>query len=529
MGGEEWRQMTRGGRRGGRASGHAGGVTKPPLAGWCDANLPATRFVKLAYLVQTQKATAAVVAILKKFQKQATPLSKVQQGILEKELDGAGEWGTAAAPAAPTRSMATGAGAAKGPATRVSPASRGRAGTVPAPVEASRPRRRARRAAGTMAPAEESVAEAGTCHAEVEAKDAEMVWTCQECSTPHRYGGRLCKVCKANRVTTAEVAATLAAGSAEDMATRAANIQMAVDAMMGIGAKTAVIQTAIDEMMTQIEQLKKPAAPAPQPSLPAQLQDAARAVEAAQKRTSDLTALLQSTQVKIEQHVVVRESLGRALELALKTHQAAEAGYAAVMQAGAAPTPNSGPAAAPAASAAPAPASIAVAVAKQVEALNAPDAEMRVRQSMSDCASSWGCTVHQDFPMAKFMAEFLRAGLLAPAAAQSTAAQPHLAAPAATAPTTPKAPAARVTAAPMAAGAVGGALLEARPPHKVESMAKQSEAQSAKTAHGEVQRGEKREAAFAAGRREPEAGEAENKAAFEAGDAGDPSGDGSSM
>ena len=87
--------------------------------------------------------------------------------------------------------------------------------------------------------------------------------------------------------------------------------------------------------------------------------------------------------------------------------------------------------------------------------------------------------------------------------------------------------AAAVTAAPLAAGAVGGALLEARVSLQVESMAKQSAAQSAKAAHGEVQRGEKREAAFAAGRREPEAGEAENKAVFEAEDAGDPSGDGS--
>ena len=130
--------------------------------------------------------------------------------------------------------------------------------------------------------------------------------------------------------------------------------------------------------------------------------------------------------------------------------------------------------------------------------------------------------------MAKFMAEFLRVGLPAPAAAQSAVAQPYLAAPAAAAPTTPKAPAARATVATPAAGAVAGALLEARPPHKVESMAKQSEAQSAKAAHGEVQRGEKREAAFAAARREPEAGEAENKAASEAGDAGDPSDNGSS-
>ena len=128
--------------------------------------------------------------------------------------------------------------------------------------------------------------------------------------------------------------------------------------------------------------------------------------------------------------------------------------------------------------------------------------------------------------MARFLAEMLRTGSLAPAAAQSAAAQPPRAAPGAAAPATPKVPAARTTAAPPAAGAVGVALLEPRVSVQVDSMAKPSAAQAAKTAHGQVQRGGKREAAFAAGRREPEADEAENKAMSEAEEADDPSGDG---
>ena len=71
--GEEWSQMARGGRRGGRASGRAGGGSKLSMADWIDANLPATRFAKLAHLAQTHKATAVAAAIVRKFQEQATP------------------------------------------------------------------------------------------------------------------------------------------------------------------------------------------------------------------------------------------------------------------------------------------------------------------------------------------------------------------------------------------------------------------------------------------------------------------------
>ena len=95
----------------------------------------------------------------------------------------------------------------------------------------------------------------------------------------------------------------------------------------------------------------------------------------------------------------------------------------------------------------------------------------------------------------------------------------------AAAPATPKAPAARAAAAPSAAGAVGGALLEPRVPIQAGSMAKRSAAQEAKEKFAERQRGENREAEYA-GRRDPEAGEAENKAVSDAEEAGDLSGDG---
>ena len=66
------------------------------LSAWCDLNLPSAKSAKIATLVAKKEATEGVVAILKKFQKRGAELSKVQRGILETELDGAGDWSAAA-------------------------------------------------------------------------------------------------------------------------------------------------------------------------------------------------------------------------------------------------------------------------------------------------------------------------------------------------------------------------------------------------------------------------------------------------
>ena len=78
------------------------------LAEWCDGNLPSTRFSKLNWLVSKQRATAEVVAILKRYQKFGATLGACLRRVLEKDLDGAGDWGTAASPPEPSRSMKAG-------------------------------------------------------------------------------------------------------------------------------------------------------------------------------------------------------------------------------------------------------------------------------------------------------------------------------------------------------------------------------------------------------------------------------------
>ena len=78
------------------------------LSEWCDRNMPSNKGAKIATLVAKNVATEGVVAILKKFQKRGAELSKAQRGVLERELDGAGDWSAAATPPEPTRSMKAG-------------------------------------------------------------------------------------------------------------------------------------------------------------------------------------------------------------------------------------------------------------------------------------------------------------------------------------------------------------------------------------------------------------------------------------
>ena len=175
MGSEEWRRKQK------KAS--------TPLATWADNNGVPRR---IAGLVADGQASARVVDILKKGRAIGATLSSAQRTALMGQLRGAWQWhkdGTDA-PAS---------GARRKPAAATAPTFRRRAAlpaeTTPAPVQASRPRRRARRAAGPVVTAEESAAEMVASHADVEIKGAETVWTCLKCTTPHDYDGKQCKFC----------------------------------------------------------------------------------------------------------------------------------------------------------------------------------------------------------------------------------------------------------------------------------------------------------------------------------------------
>ena len=220
------------------------------LAEWCDINLPSARFAKLAWLVQKQKATVEVVAILKKYQKRKAPLSKAQQGVLERELDGAGDWSAAATPAEPTRSLKAGtvadevrvlkkqlaAAAAEFADARRPPLQRGRSGgrapegrertgsrglggrrqaasrqraDAPAAAEGvytvvKRQRLKAKKQRPGAAPtaAASMVAAADVAvEAEDEVLSAVAGWVCACCQTAHRSLTRKCRVCLRPRVT----------------------------------------------------------------------------------------------------------------------------------------------------------------------------------------------------------------------------------------------------------------------------------------------------------------------------------------
>ena len=507
VGGEAWSQVARRGHRGGRAAGRAGGGSEQSMAEWIDSNLPAGRFAKLSSLAQAGNLTTGVVQIVKRVQKLGMPLNKGQLGNLMKELDGAGEWDKTAAPAAHVRSAAATTNAAKGPAARVSSAPRGRAETVPAPAVTAQPRRRARRAARAMAKTEAGVADAGASQDDNMAVGAKLVWTCQECTTPHQFVADWCKLCRAKRVATAEVAAASTADSVEGRAARADALQALIDAMVAAGVNSTAAQSNIGEMKGQIAMLRKPVIPTPQPSRKVLIQNASDAMEAAQKRSLDLAGKLQTKQAKIEQLSTERELLERAMVLALSAQQAAEACYNAVLQAGATATASGGPDAAPA---------VLVAHASLLEALqHTLVAQLRTQHGLEDGVQA------KMLEVARVSFE----GLFEQWGGMFQMAQLPRAATGAAAPATPKAPAARAAAAPSAAGAVGGALLEPRVPIQAGSMARRSAAQEAKEKFAERQRGENREAEYA-GRRDPEAGEAENKAVSDAEEAGDLSGDG---
>ena len=151
-------------------------------------------------------------------------------------------------------------------------------------------------------------------------------WTCTVCLTPHDYVARQCRVCKTKRVPATNVAAAQAASAAEEVAAKVAKLQEAIIVMTAIEAEPGII----DGLKTKIDLLKKPAAPAPVPTQAAQLQAAQQAVEAAERRTSAVTEMVQSTQLRIEQQQRDLEALGRVLANAQQTQRETLAAFAAV-------------------------------------------------------------------------------------------------------------------------------------------------------------------------------------------------------
>ena len=489
MGSEEWRQQTRGRRRGGRSSGRAGGETKPPLADWCDTNLTAARFAKLAWLVQKQKATAAVVAILKKHQEQATPLSKVRQGVLERELDGAGDWGTATAPAGPTRSPKTGKQLAASLAERADvrgpPRQRGRSGgrapegRVRTGSRAQGGRKKQRPGAAPTAAASMAAAADVPVEAEDEVPSAVAGWGCACCLTLHRSLTRKCRVCLRPRVAPAASAAPPAVLSGEEIAAKRAKMMECIASMVEHGA----MPDAVADLQAKVALLSKPVAAPPLPDLVAMLAAATAADVEAQvylaallDRGGELAARLAEAAADVEAHgiaVVKAHEQGKAVAAQMDEVKRAIAQGSA-----------SGPAGSCDAPAVPAQAAVLETVRCNVNAV------------FAQVANAW--TSPDSVVLQEFREQLAKAGEpdTATAAAQLFAfyfEKLHLnltttAAESASAPAAPKAPSVRPTAATTMSGAASDAMLTARVPVKLAAQAQASVTQTAKLAAAGKQR-----------------------------------------
>ena len=278
--------------------------------------------------------------------------------------------------------------------------------------------------------------------------------------------------------------AVQAAASAEEDAEAVAAYKTAIKGIEALGKRVSPDDKAIIEgYKAKIDLITKPKAPVLEPLPMEQYKAASVAVESSKARNETLLKVSQCIQQRIADDQADLERVVLAITLAHREQQAAEMAFTAA-QLLLAPAAT-GPTAAHVAPAVPAQAVFLETLTQQMEAPITPDAELRVRQQMAASGTSWGCTSEADFPYAKFLSAVL-AGLATPTAAQTPAAQPPMAASAATAPIAPQAPAVRVAGVPK----------------KVESLMKQSEAQAAKVAHAEMQRTEQRETTREAARQE---------------------------
>ena len=333
--------------------------------------------------------------------------------------------------------------------------------------------------------------EEGTGQADVDVEPAVTEWTCTVCFTQHDYVARQCRVCKTKRVPATNVAAAQAASSAGEVAAKVAKLQEAIIVMTAIEAEPGII----DGLKTKIDLLKKPAAPAPVPTQAAQLLAAQQAVEAAERRTSAVTEMVQSTQLRIEQQQRDLEALGRALANAQQTQQEALAALAAVQQAVGAQAANPGPTAAPAPQEA-TPGSTLRARADAVftqhlAALNTPDAEMRmqIKQQTEAYKKDPGLESDLESLVAKIVAEAvasLHVEFIEDVPATAATAP-------ASSPVTPKVQAARPAGVSVKGGADGDARLPARESIKQAALAQPSPTQVAKEGMAKLRKDERRQ------------------------------------
>ena len=326
------------------------------LTDWCDANLPSTIGARVALLVSKNEASPRVVGILKSYRTRSEVLSNVQRRGLEAELKGAGSWSGGEAPSRRTaapRQRAPAAGAAAGQrhgtdrasdmaALRAENASL-KAAAAAGPAE-DQPSRRARRAARRVTFAD---TEPAALPVEVDGESpAAAGWQCAVCGRSHAQLARQCRICATKRVPT-PMAATDPAVRAEAVPTvAAADLQRLIAGLTGCGqGQTTAMLTTVAELQARLDDLLKPAAPAPVPDETARLRAGQNAVKAAVARVAALTDKTTGLNARLAELQLDAVALQRSLADAQRQQVEAEKALAVVRQAVGAQAPAPGHAA----------------------------------------------------------------------------------------------------------------------------------------------------------------------------------------
>ena len=351
MGAEEW--IWHGGKAKSR---------QPSLANWCDVNLTPSRFSKLSGLVAKNKAAEEVAAILKKYQQYGATIGPRLRRILEKELDGAGDWDAAASPPessqsaqAQVRMLEKQLAAASAKLACRPTAQRGRSGgrapddrefTV---VKSQRHKSSVAAAVDIPVDGEGGIPGEGEV---VEPKPKPPRWTCPACATEHGLVPKKhCHLCLLPQVAARPMAQ--AATSAEEDAVEIAKLQGVVDALVALNSTSPADKAVINGCRAKITRLSKPRVPTPE--LPASVRHNAAmvAVETTLARNAALVGVQQALQRAIDQKQAALVRVAVAMARALEEHQVAEATLAAAARQ--LPAAAAGPAAAQTSSAAQAP------------------------------------------------------------------------------------------------------------------------------------------------------------------------------
>ena len=501
--------------------------TVDSLAEWCDNNLPSSRFAKLAWLVEKGKATAGVVAILKRYQKHGATLGAALRRVLEKDLDGAGDWGTAASPPEPSRSMKAGGAVAdrvrvlekhlaaaaaelasrpplqrgrsggRAPEGREKGGSRGQGGRGQAEyrrradasaaaegvytvVKRRRLKAKKQRPGAVPATAAPMVAAADIAvEAEDEVLPAVAGWVCACCKSARWSLTRKCRVCIRPRVPPAAPAAPPAGVSGEEIAAKRAKLTECIARMVECGAKP----DNVAPFQAELALLSKPVATPPQPDLVAMLAAATAADDEATvylaallNRGIELTARLAAAEADVEAHGI---AVAKAHEQGRVVAAQMDAVKRAVAQGSA-----TGPAGHCDAPAVPAQAAVLETVrstvdvifAQRLEAWNSPDSgvQQEFRKHLADAGEPDPVN-----GMLKVFARYLTTLQLELTTTTAESAGP---------PAPLKAPSVRLAAATAVGSAVGDALLAARVPVKLAAQAQASVTQTAKLAAAGKQR-----------------------------------------